>query len=131
MKNNKLYGAAMLADEINDIAQKCNLAKKISDEIIKNKMSSGCISQTSLNILTEAYKEMSWKSDIINDYLSHICLTVKKLDGYINSYYDGGEQFLFDVAMLCQEASQNIEGVGSKKLLSVLGKEQSKAEGTE
>lgn len=132
MKNNKLYGAAMLADEIGVISQKLNLAKNVINDIMEERIPKSRIDSTTHELVIDAYKELSWKLDIVSDYLLCAYEYVQKLEKYTDEYYESGEKFLFDVVMLCQEATENnkgIIGISSKKILSVLGKEDNSKSG--
>ena len=132
MKNNKLYGAAMLADEIGVISQKLNLAKNVMNDIMEERIPKSRIDSTTHELVIDAYKELSWKLDIASDYLLCVYEYVKKLEKYVDEYYESGEKFLFDVVMLCHEAAENdkgIIGISSKKILSVLGKEDTSKSG--
>ena len=132
MKNNKLYGAAMLADEIGVISQKLNLAKNVMNEIMEERIPKSRIDSTTHELVIDAYKELSWKLDIVSDYLLCAYEYVQKLEKYADEYYESGEKFLFDVVMLCHEAAENdkgIIGISSKKILSILGKEDAPKSG--
>ena len=122
----------MLADEIGVISQKLNLAKNVMNDIMEERIPKSRIDSTTHELVIDAYKELSWKLDIASDYLLCVYEYVKKLEKYVDEYYESGEKFLFDVVMLCHEAAENdkgIIGISSKKILSVLGKEDTSKSG--
>lgn len=126
MKNNKLYAAAMLADEIVALRTKATLIKNLMNDIMNERISKLNIERGEPEILalvTEAYKEQCWKANIISDYVMYIDEKLQELEALIDKYYDGDEKFIQDIALLIQEAAQNNGKISSKKLLSILGKE--------
>lgn len=128
MKSNKLYAAAMLADEIGLLTQKITLARNLINDIGNEKISKLDLNRNTpetLSLIAEAYKEQCWKIDIVGDYIMHIDEKLKELEALSDRYYDEGEIFIQDIAALIQEAMQNNGKVRGKKLLSVLGKSMS------
>lgn len=128
MKSNKLYAAAMLADEIGILTQKITLTRNLMNDIENEKISKLGLNRNpseTLALIAEAYKEQCWKIDIVGDYIIHIDEKLKELEALTDKYYDEGEIFIQDIAALIQEAIQNNGKVSSKKLSSVLGKSMS------
>ena len=126
MKSNKLYAAAMLADEIGELKTKVTLVKKVMNDIMNGRMLESTLDCTEPDILKmvfDTYKEQHWKIEIVNDYVMYIAGQLQALETLKDKYYGDGEIFIQDIALLIQEAAQNNGKVSSKKLLSVLGKE--------
>lgn len=125
MKSNKLYAAAMLADEIVTISTKVKLAKKMLDNISYERVF-GCALERpdpkTLEYIKNEYIEQCWKIDIVGDFIQDIYEKLHGLETLIDKYYGEDEKFIQDIALLIQEAIQNKGKVSSKKLSSVLGK---------
>ena len=126
MKSNKLYAAAMLADEIVALKTKATLIRNLMNDTMNEKISKLNLERSEPEILAlvaEAYKEQCWKIDIVSDYVMYIDEKLQELEALIDKYYGEDEKFIQDIALLIQEATQNNGKVSSKKLLSILGKE--------
>lgn len=126
MKSNKLYAAAMLADEIIALKAKATLIRNLMNDTMNEKISKLNLERSEPEILAlvaEAYKEQCWKIDIVSDYVVYIDEKLQELETFIDKYYGEDEKFIQDIALLIQEAAQNNGKVSSKKLLSILGKE--------
>lgn len=126
MKSNKLYAAAMLADEIIALKAKATLIRNLMNDTMNEKISKLNLERSEPEILAlvaEAYKEQCWKIDIVSDYVVYIDEKLQELETLIDKYYGEDEKFIQDIALLIQEAAQNNGKVSSKKLLSILGKE--------
>ena len=125
MKSNKLYAAAMLADEIIALKAKATLIRNLMNDTMNEKISKLNLERSEPEILAlvaEAYKEQCWKIDIVSDYVVYIDEKLQELETLIDKYYGEDEKFIQDIALLIQEAIQNKGKVSSKKLSFVLGK---------
>lgn len=125
MKSNKLYAAAMLADEIVTISTKVKLAKKMLDNISYERVFERTLERPdpkTLEHIKNEYIEQCWKIDIVSDFIQDIYEKLHSLETLIDKYYGEDEKFIQDIALLIQEAIQNKGKVSSKKLSSVLGK---------
>ena len=133
MKNNKLYGAAMLSDEISEISHNVELVKNMLNEIMEEKIPKDsrllavsemkeAVKEINFGVIADAYKDISWKIDIISDYILSAFDKLQELERAANEYYDSGEEFLTDVIAIFDEATRNNGKINTKKLLAVFGK---------
>lgn len=125
MKNNKLYAAAMLADEIVALKTKATLIRNLMNDTMNEKISKLNLERSEPEILAlvaEAYKEQCWKIDIVSDYVMYIDEKLQELEALIDKYYGEDEKFIQDIASLIREAIQNNGKVSSKRISSILGK---------
>ena len=125
MKNNKLYAAAMLADEIVALKAKATLIRNLMNDTMNERISKTNLERSEpeiLAVVAEAYKEQCWKLDIINDYILSIHKVLCELEANAEEYYESGEKFIADISTLIREAIDNNGKISSKKFITVLGK---------
>lgn len=113
MRNNKLYGAAMLKDELSVVLEKVHSTQ----EIAKNLLAFNSNGNAEKEVI-----ELLGKAVIIQKELNAITEELQKLTNYADEYYSGGEKFFMDVISLMQDALANNGKISSKRLLGIMGK---------
>lgn len=113
MRNNQLYGAAMLKDEFSRTLEKVHGIQEITKSIL---------AFNSNDNSEREVMELLAKAVVIQKELNDIAEELQKLNDYADEYYSSGEKFFMDVISLMQDAFSNKGKISSKRLLSIMCK---------
>lgn len=129
---NKGMAANMLSDEITGILRELKLSKCMIDDIINAEFEEKDIHPSKIIHIVDAYKDVIWKVEVLNDYLCKALNLLQELDALGDWYFNAKQDKTAPAAVataendldaelleLLQAAADNDGLVSSKKLLAL------------